>query len=66
MLAAQARRQRSRIERLSLRTVRERLQHLALTEGDGQGVYRLPGTRLELAAELGVTPEALYRGLSAL
>jgi CRP-like cAMP-binding protein len=66
LLGAQARLQRLRVERLSLKTIRDRLRHLLLTEGTAQGEYRLPGTRLELAAELGVTPEALYRGLAAL
>lgn len=66
MLAAQSRRQRARIERMSLKTVRERLHHLLLTEGVPAGVYAIRGTRAELAAELGVTPEALYRTLAAL
>lgn len=66
MLATQSRQQRTRIERMSLKTVRERLHHLVLTEGTAEGSYTLPGTRLQLAAELGVTPEALYRTLAAL
>lgn len=66
MLAAQSRRQRASIERMSLKTVRERLHHLVLTEGSPAGVYPLRGTRAELAAEIGVTPEALYRALAAL
>jgi CRP-like cAMP-binding protein len=66
MLATQSRQQRTRIERLMLKTVRERLHHLILTEGSPEGAYTLPGTRMELAAELGVTHEALYRSLAAL
>jgi CRP-like cAMP-binding protein len=66
LLAAQARRQRACIERLALKTVRERLHHLVLTEGSANREYSLPGTRMELAAELGVTPEAIYRTLAAL
>jgi len=65
MLSAQARHLRARIERQSLKTIRERLHHLLLAEGDADG-YELAGTRLDLAAELGVTPEALYRSLAAL
>lgn len=66
MLARQSRQQRTRIERMMLKTVRERLHHLVLTEGTPEGLYALPGTRMELATELGITPEALYRTLAAL
>ncbi|MES2949854.1 MAG: Crp/Fnr family transcriptional regulator [Pseudomonadota bacterium] len=65
-LGAQARRQKARAERLQLKTVRERLVHLILTDGPGDGSYQLPSTRLSLAEELGVSPEALYRTLAAL
>lgn len=65
LLGAQARQQRARIERLALKSLREQLQHLLLTEGEA-GRYRAPATRRELAAELGVTPEALYRCLRRL
>lgn len=66
MLGAQARQQRARIERQSLKTIRERLEHLILSEGSGPAGYPIPGTKIQLAAELGVTPEALYRCLAAL
>jgi CRP-like cAMP-binding protein len=65
MLAGEIRRQRAAVERLALRSVRERLLHWVLTEGAG-GRIALRTTRKELAAELGVTHEALYRTLSAL
>lgn len=66
LLSAQARQQRARIERQSLKTIRQRLEHLILSEGAGPAGYRIPGTKIHLAAELGVTPEALYRCLAAL
>lgn len=62
--SAQGRQQRARIEGQSLKTIRERLRHLVHTEGSIKNGYQLPGTKLELAAELGVTPEALYRCLA--
>lgn len=66
MLGVQLRQQRARIERLTLKTIRERLHHLILSEGTASGGYALPGTRLALATELGITPEAMYRALAAL
>lgn len=66
LLSAQARQQRARIERQSLKTVRQRLEHLILAEGSAKSGYLIPGTKIQLAAELGVTPEALYRCLGAL
>ena len=41
-------------------------QALIFTEGNGSGSYLLPSTRSALAADLGVTPAALYRSLTAL
>jgi CRP-like cAMP-binding protein len=66
LLSAQARGQRARIQRQSLKTIRQRLEHLILAEGSEKNGYRIPGTRIQLAAELGVTPEALYRCLADL
>lgn len=66
LLSAQARQQRARIERQSLRTIRQRLEHLILAEGPGKDGYRIPGTKVQLAAELGVSPAALYRCLAEL
>ena len=64
-LAGETRQQRLRTERLSLKSIKDRLRHLIVAEGDQSGLdWR--GTRLELAAELSVTPEALYRALAEL
>lgn len=65
MLASEIRRQRSNAERLSLKTVRERLLHLLVTQADN-GRLPLAGTRKDLAAQLGVSHEALYRCLATL
>lgn len=66
LLGAQLQRQRQRVERLTLKTVRDRLAHLLVSESQPDGSYKLCGTRMDLAAELGVTPAALYRELAAL
>lgn len=66
LLGEQARRQKARAERMSLKTVSAKLRHLIATEGDGDGRYRLTGTQAELASDLGITSEALYRTLSRL
>jgi CRP-like cAMP-binding protein len=50
---------------MALKSVRERLVHWLLIEGEG-GRCALRTTRKELAAELGVTHEALYRTIAAL
>ncbi|HUX26892.1 MAG TPA: Crp/Fnr family transcriptional regulator [Burkholderiales bacterium] len=65
MLNQEVKRLRAQCERLSLRGVKERLLHLIETEGDAG---RLPlGSGLKsMAAELGVSHEALYRAVAAL
>jgi CRP-like cAMP-binding protein len=65
-LGDQARRQKARAERMSLKTVRAKLCHLIAAEGDREGRFRMTGTQAELASDLGITPEALYRSLSRL
>jgi CRP-like cAMP-binding protein len=65
MLSGEIRRQRASVERMALRSVRDRLVHWLMTEGDG-GRFALRATRKELAAELGVTHEALYRTIAAM
>ncbi len=53
---------RTRLERRNIRSARERVRHyLALNVGaDGRTVV-LPGTLKDLAADLGLTHEAVYR-----
>lgn len=66
-LSRQLRRTRARVERLCLRSAQERVRHLLLTEGTGaRSSYRLRGTLKDLAVELGITHEALYRTLAAM
>jgi len=66
-LSAQLRKVRARVERLSIRGTAERVRHLLLTEGSGKvPTYTLQGTARELAGQLGLTHEALYRALAAM
>lgn len=67
MLARQVMNLRTRVARRDIRSARERVRHfLALNAGaDGRTVV-LSGTLKDLAAELGLTHEALYRTLAAL
>lgn len=66
-LAHQVMNLRTRIAQRNIRSARERVRHfLSLNaDADGRGV-ELPGTLKDLAAELGLTHEALYRTLAAL
>ena len=67
MLARQVMSLRTRIEQRNIRSARERLRHfLALNAGGDGHTVELRGTLKELAAELGLTHEALYRTLAAL
>ncbi len=67
MLARQVMALRTRIEQRNIRSARERVRHfLALNvAADGRTVV-LRGTFKDLAAEIGLTHEALYRTLAAL
>jgi CRP-like cAMP-binding protein len=56
---------RARCERLTLRSAAERVLHCIEAEGE-DGRLCLSQTRRAWAAELGLTPEALYRALSSL
>jgi CRP/FNR family transcriptional regulator, dissimilatory nitrate respiration regulator len=67
LLSAQLRRTRIKVERLCLKSAQERIRHLLLTEGTGPSSrYRLRGTFKDLAAELGITHEALYRTMAVM
>ena len=58
---------RTRLEQRNIRSARERLRHyLALNVGADGRTVTLRGTVKDLAAELGLTHEALYRTLAAL
>ena len=65
MLNSEVRRLRLHCERLSMKSVKDRLLHLIQTEGD-QGRYAVPSGLKTLAGELGVTHEALYRTIAEL
>lgn len=67
MLAHQVMRLRTSIEQRNIRSARERVRHfLALNVGPDSRTVRLRGTLKDLAAEIGLTHEALYRTLAAL
>jgi len=67
LLAVQLRAARARLERLSLKTAAERLQHLLVSEGTGpQFEVTLDGTWKDLAHRLGLSHESLYRTLARL
>jgi CRP-like cAMP-binding protein len=58
---------RTRIEQRNIRSARDRVRHfLALNVGSDGRTVELRGTLKELAAQLGLTHEALYRTLAAL
>ncbi|MSP31562.1 MAG: Crp/Fnr family transcriptional regulator [Pseudolabrys sp.] len=66
-LARQVMNLRTRIEQRNIRSARERVRHyLGLNADAGGRSVSLPGTLKDLAAELGLTHEALYRTLAAL
>lgn len=67
LLASQLRSVRTRVERLSLKGAAERVRHLLVSEGRGERCELvLPGTLKDLARDLGLTHEVLYRTLAAL
>ena len=64
-LAHQVMHLRTRIEQRNIRSARERVRHYLKLNADGCTVA-LRGTLKDLAAELGLTHEALYRTLAKL
>lgn len=66
-LARQIHLLRTRLEERNIRSATERvLHHIALAAGKGGTTMRLDGSLIDLAAELGLTHEALYRALASL
>lgn len=65
MLNSEVMRLRLHCERLSMKSVKEKLLHLIQTEGK-DGHYCAPSGLKTLAGELGVTHEALYRAIADL
>lgn len=58
---------RSQLEVRNIRSARERvLSHLVLAADAGSRTVRLDGTLMDLAGEIGLSHEALYRTLAAL
>jgi CRP-like cAMP-binding protein len=65
MLNQEVKRLRLQCERLSMKSVKDRVLHLIHTEGKNSQYQVTTGLK-SLAGELGVTHEALYRTLAAL
>lgn len=65
MLNQELKRLRAQCERLFLMSVKDRVLHLIETEGEG-GSLRIKASLKSIAAEIGVTHEALYRTLAAM
>jgi len=66
-LAHQIHALRARLEERNIRSARERvLHHLALAASPDGRTMPLEGTLMDLAAEIGLTPEAFYRTLADL
>lgn len=67
VLARQVHALRTRLEERNIRSARERvLHHLALTAGPDGRTVRIDGRLMDLAAEIGLSHEVLYRTLAAL
>jgi CRP-like cAMP-binding protein len=66
-LAGEVMNLRTRLEQRNIRSAHDRVRHyLALNVGTDGRTVQLRGTVKELAAELGLTHEAVYRALSEL
>ena len=67
MLARQVMSLRTRLEQRNIHSARDRVRHyLAIHVGADGRTVALPGTVKDLAGELGLTQEALYRTLAAM
>lgn len=67
LLARQLRTARSRVERLSLKSAAERIRHLLISDGFGSHrEVKISATLKELARDLGLTHETLYRTLATM
>jgi CRP-like cAMP-binding protein len=67
LLARRVQALRARLAERDIRSARERLlHHVALCAGADGRTMPVEGTLMDLAAEIGLTPEALYRTLAAL
>ena len=67
MLAQQVMTLRTRLERRNIHSARERVRHfLTVSAGADRRTVALPGTLKDLAADLGLTHEALYRTLASM
>jgi CRP-like cAMP-binding protein len=65
MLARQVMALRTRLERRNIHSARDRVRHyLTVNVGADRRTVTLPGTLKQLAADLGLTHEALYRVLA--
>jgi CRP/FNR family transcriptional regulator, dissimilatory nitrate respiration regulator len=65
MLARQVMMLRTRLEQRNIHSARDRIRHFLAVNIDADGrTVVLSGTLKELAAELGLTHEALYRTLA--
>ncbi|RME80423.1 MAG: hypothetical protein D6775_16235 [Caldilineae bacterium] len=62
-ITRQARVQCSRYERSRLRSAGDRIRHLLICEAGPEGWYEPSGTLADLASELALEPETLYRTL---
>ena len=65
MLAGQVMALRTRLERRNIHSARDRVRHFLTVNVDADGqTVPVPGTLKQLAADLGLTHEALYRTLA--
>lgn len=63
-LARQVMGLRTSVERRNIRSARDRVRHFLVVNAGANGMVTLRGTLKELAADLGLTHEALYRTLA--